>query len=240
MAFDPAWKNPQGKDLESLWRWAQDVTGRLRGGNYLPTPFSGAAADVTYDNTTSGLTAADVQAAIDENDGRLDTLEATHGWQMIASGAISAQATLDLAGFSGFDEIEIALWNLLPANTNDELYCRFSQSSSFLSGASDYAWAYLLNATRTNDDSDSEIEMLLNQSSAAGNLASFVIRLLRPNAGSFAKTMTFVGGYNASLSLVNGVGRLIANTNAIDGIRFGYLSGGNIASGFYAQRGIVY
>lgn len=34
-----------------------------------------AAADVTYDNTTSGLTATDAQAAIDEVEGRVDTLE---------------------------------------------------------------------------------------------------------------------------------------------------------------------
>lgn len=34
------------------------------------------AEDVTYDNTTSGLTATDVQDAIDEVEGRLDTAEA--------------------------------------------------------------------------------------------------------------------------------------------------------------------
>ena len=37
---------------------------------------SGEADDVTYDNTTSGLTATDVQDAIDEVEGRLDTAEA--------------------------------------------------------------------------------------------------------------------------------------------------------------------
>ena len=35
---------------------------------------AGSAADITYDNTTSGLTADDVQEAIDEVDGNLDTL----------------------------------------------------------------------------------------------------------------------------------------------------------------------
>lgn len=38
------------------------------------TPGTIAASDVTYDNTTSGLTADDVQEAIDEVDGNLDTL----------------------------------------------------------------------------------------------------------------------------------------------------------------------
>ena len=42
----------------------------------VPTFISGLPADqVTYDNTTSLLTATDVQAAIDEIDGRLDTVE---------------------------------------------------------------------------------------------------------------------------------------------------------------------
>ena len=35
----------------------------------------GNAVDIVYDNTTSGLTASDVQAAIDEIEGRLDTVE---------------------------------------------------------------------------------------------------------------------------------------------------------------------
>ena len=35
------------------------------------------ASEISYDNTTSGLTATDVQAAIDETEGRLDTAEST-------------------------------------------------------------------------------------------------------------------------------------------------------------------
>jgi hypothetical protein len=37
--------------------------------------FDGTAAETTYSNTTSGLTATDVQAAIDEVEGRVDSLE---------------------------------------------------------------------------------------------------------------------------------------------------------------------
>jgi len=40
-----------------------------------PTPAPGAANVITYSNATSGLTATDVQAAIDEVEGRLDTAE---------------------------------------------------------------------------------------------------------------------------------------------------------------------
>lgn len=38
--------------------------------------FSGDASDITFDNSTSGLTATDSQAALDEVEGRLDTAEA--------------------------------------------------------------------------------------------------------------------------------------------------------------------
>lgn len=60
--------------------WVQNTKEDLRG--LLPqiSPGRGSvvpsAADVPYDNATSGLTATDVQAAIDEVEGRLDTVEA--------------------------------------------------------------------------------------------------------------------------------------------------------------------
>lgn len=33
--MDPRWKNPQGKSLEALWRWAQDLITELRKSAYL-------------------------------------------------------------------------------------------------------------------------------------------------------------------------------------------------------------
>ncbi|HEY1244707.1 MAG TPA: hypothetical protein VGF29_07730 [Hyphomicrobiaceae bacterium] len=43
MALDTRWKNPQGKDPEALWRWAQDTTAELRKGAFL----SGAESDIS-------------------------------------------------------------------------------------------------------------------------------------------------------------------------------------------------
>jgi hypothetical protein len=36
MTFDPRWKNPQGRDPEQLWRWAQDLVTELRKGGSRP------------------------------------------------------------------------------------------------------------------------------------------------------------------------------------------------------------
>lgn len=94
MVLDTRWKNPQGKDPEALWRWAQDLIAELRRGDYLPdTP---DAAGIAYGNGTSGLTAGDVQAAIDEVEGRIDVLEAGTGTAVTTFQ--STQQTITSAG----------------------------------------------------------------------------------------------------------------------------------------------
>src|SRR5688572_18748290 len=35
MSFDSRWKNPQGKDPEQLWRWAQELIVELRKGEFM-------------------------------------------------------------------------------------------------------------------------------------------------------------------------------------------------------------
>jgi hypothetical protein len=95
VAHDPRWQMPKGKTPEQIYDWAFSLTRELRAGNYLPAAVSDAA-DITYDNATSGLAADNVQDAIDENDGRLDDLEALpgSGWALIAQntspGTVSA------------------------------------------------------------------------------------------------------------------------------------------------------
>lgn len=58
---------------------------------------SGGAADVGYNNGSSGLTATDVQAAIDEIEGRVDTLESGSG----ATYKVDKNATTDWGSASG-------------------------------------------------------------------------------------------------------------------------------------------
>jgi hypothetical protein len=61
---------------------------------------SGAAEDVTYDNSTSGLTATNVQDAIDEVEGRVDATEivANAAIPLAQKGANNGVATLDSGG----------------------------------------------------------------------------------------------------------------------------------------------
>jgi hypothetical protein len=50
MTFDSRWKNPQGKDPEQLWRWAQELIAELRKGDFFDAAFE--------DNVGDGITNA--------------------------------------------------------------------------------------------------------------------------------------------------------------------------------------
>jgi hypothetical protein len=154
-----------------------------------------------------------------------------------AQGALSSQATLDIS-LAANDMYEIDLINIAPVTDNAVLHMLFSQSSSFLTGASDYAWGKIDAASASNDEADSEIQMATGIGNAANETGTFKVRIYRPGASSFLKTAHWTGGtrFGTPVSAAhNGVGSLIANTNAIDGVRF-LFSSGNIASGYYAAR----
>lgn len=67
-----------GKFLKDDGTWAVNGAGDMLAATYDPTAVAGDAFDAdnhAYSNATSGLTATDVQAAIDEVEGRIDGLE---------------------------------------------------------------------------------------------------------------------------------------------------------------------
>jgi hypothetical protein len=155
----------------------------------------------------------------------------------VDEGAVSAAATLDIT-LGSADMYEIDLIDFLPATDNVSLFARVSQSGSFLAGAADYEWAYTGFAVRTTDASDSEITMADQWGNAAGEDGRYTIRIFRPSVGSFKKGMIWFGHWTSTageLLANHGGGVLIANTDAIDGVRF-LFSSGNIASGYYAVR----
>ena len=122
---------------------------------------------------------------------------------------------------------------------NDALYLRFSQSSSFLSGASDYFWGLQASGGPVVDEADSEIQI---SGAGVGNAStegmSATVRIFRPGAASFQKTAIWFGSGRTGTPLswsVNGGGGLLANTDAIDGARFLFVTD-NIATGYYAVR----
>ncbi len=169
-----------------------------------------------------------------------DPVYATGTVAIVNAGAISNQSTLDVSVSSAYDMYEFDLINFVPATDNDALFMRFSQSSSFLSGGSDYFWGLQASGAAVVDEADSEIHI---SGAGVGNQSnegvSATIRVFRPGASSFQKTATWVGqgrtGTPGSWS-VQGGGALAANTDAIDGVRFLFASG-NINTGFYAVRG---
>ena len=157
----------------------------------------------------------------------------------IAAGALSAQATLDIAMSSAYDMYEIDLINVVPVSDNVAPYARFSQSGSYLSGASDYAWA---TTDAFADEADSEIALAGNVGNVADEGVSVTVRVFRPGASSFYKTAHWFGWGRSGTPVsvgVAGAGRLIANTDAIDGFRFLFASG-NIATGYYAVRAYTF
>lgn len=159
---------------------------------------------------------------------------------VVDSGALSSQPTLDIDLSGGADIYEIDLMSIAPATDGVLLYARFSQSSSFLSGASDYAWHRQDSGGSILDNFDSQIELGVGGNLGnATNESSFVtIRLFRPAASSFIKSIIWHGWGSKDSSdyaPIQGGGKLLANNNAIDGIQF-LFSSGNIASGYYAVR----
>lgn len=178
--------------------------------------------------------------------------DSTNGWRLlvngqagmefITGGTISSAATLDITIPTDVDELEIILWNIIPATDTQIFLMRFSQSGSFLSGASDYAFARMTDGTATSDQAEIYMEM----TNAAGNQSNerftLSVRVFKPNATSTFKTATWHGGGrmgDAVSHVLTGFGELIANSNPIDGVRFLFASG-NISSGNYAVMGRRY
>jgi hypothetical protein len=160
----------------------------------------------------------------------------------VESGTVSAAATKDFTIPANCDMMEIDLWNWRPATDARDLFMRFSQSGSFLSGAADYSWGYTINTSAVNDSSDSKMQLSNNWGNAAGEFGHFNIRIGRPSAAAVTKSAFWHGASVVASGLYvdsTGGAQLIANTNAIDGVRFLYDSG-NIAEGFYAVRAYRY
>jgi hypothetical protein len=161
----------------------------------------------------------------------------------IAQGTLTNATDLSIALPSGYDAIEFEIQNFRPATDNVELRMRFSQSGSYLAGASDYAWAnYLGGNGFTQDNADSEITIASVWGNAAAEFGSMRVLVSSVSSNSIAKNASWVGYYTDTAGTPqanHGGGRLIANTDAIDGIRF-LFSSGNISTGAYAVRGFRY
>lgn len=158
--------------------------------------------------------------------------------RFIQEGTLAAAATLDLTIPTQCAEMEISLWNWRPATDNVELWMRFSQAATFLAGASDYAWGSDMGSSAQNDAADAAMNLATAWGNAANEFLHLKIRLVKPASAAFSKAAIWHGMFvNINGNAVDSIGggHLLANLNAIDGVRL-MCSSGNIASGYYSVR----
>lgn len=165
--------------------------------------------------------------------------QATSAVLAVTTGTMSSVATIDLT-LSTADMYEIDLANIKPATDLVGLYCRFSQSGSFVSSAGSYAWGSAVFGAPAGSNSATEIRLnASNIGNASNDSCCCTIRVYKPSTAGFVKAMTFCGCSleisGTNLNQFQGSGTLLLNTNAIDKIQF-FFSSGNIASGTYAMR----
>ncbi len=220
-------KAPSASWYRVLTAWAASYNGSTQTASDLADTV--AALDTRIDGNDTDIAALDT---------RVVTLEGASAKVVPLLAGDATGGTLDIAVSSAYDMYEIDLINIQPATDNTFLWMRFSQAG-YLAGASDYSWGRMDAATLTADEADNQFIM----TAAIGNNTSEhytgTVRVFRPGVASFDKSANWRGvgrtGTPASYSN-DGGGTLLANTNAIDGVRFMF-SAGNIASGYYAVRG---
>lgn len=160
------------------------------------------AVDVPYTNTTSGLTATDVQAAIDEVEGRIDTLEGTdhtHSNKAVLDATTASFTTADETKLDGIeanataDQTAGEIKTAYESNANTNAFTDAEQSK--LSGieanaTADQSAAEILAALVTVDGAGSglDADLLDGQSSTyytnASNLSSGTVSTARLPAAS--------------------------------------------------------
>lgn len=183
-------------------------------------------------DTVRAVTAAGVAAAISGG--------ASLGWKPLARFAPTAAATFLISGASYFastySKLRLHLIGLQPATDNDDLRLRITQGGVVKSGATDYDWQYKLlsNASSTEgtlaDGQDAEIEMFTDVGNATGEHVSGTLEIEQAAAGAMYKFINWhLVGYNGSQIMIraHGEGNYRADGNAIDGLQFSWMSGGN-------------
>lgn len=223
-----------------------------RGGTGQSTP-SEAVGELIQATTT--LNPPDrIADTVGVYDASLDTgaqtpMYAVSGMVVLASGALSSQATLSLAlddtGYSNFHSFKLIMSNVQPASDAVKPFIRFSDDggATFEADAADYAWTCYDSDTGagSGDVSDSEIELF--GTSDVGNAANegIDLQLTIYNPGSTGDTrVTWEAVWNraADGGMFWGVGggaMLVAGVST--DVRF-LFSAGNINSGRYTLVGI--
>jgi hypothetical protein len=210
------------------------VASVVTGDNLLRT-FNGLTADAAPDPAADYVVTLDASAAFPK---KVLLGNIPGNLEFVETGTVTTAATKDFTIPANCDVMEIEFWNWLPATDNVSLFLRFSQAATFLAGASDYKWGGTFAAVADSDAADSEIHLAQVWGNAAGEFGHGTIRIFRPSVAATVKAVRFcIDHHNINGIYIedSGAGELIANTNAIDGVRL-LFSSGNIASGVYTVR----
>lgn len=157
--------------------------------------------------------------------------------------AIPSSTNLDIALPSQYSMIEIEFVGATP--TSDAfLQAQYSQDggSSYLSGASDYGYAFQRAVNGDSwDSADSKLIILRDvESNAASGGVTCTIRIFKPGDATVIKRFWSVGTAletGGDVETYQSGGQFNANTDAIDHVRFFWSAGDFRAQGFYAVRG---
>jgi hypothetical protein len=198
------------------------------------TPTAPTAATTT--NTTQIATTAFVQQEIAANPA---------GLVFLATADAANDATIDFTAFDGatYDAYMFQLSNVVPATDNVSLGVRLSTDggSSFLSGASDYGYAFLVGSTSSTSSASDSMRLVItnNLGSAAGEDGwSGTVFVHGPHLTKRTHISFNGAGVSTTGALVSfmGSGQSAASA-AHNAIRF-FMSAGNIESGTITMYGL--
>jgi len=231
VALDPRWKLPQGKTPEQLYDALAQLVRELRKGDYL------SASGVSYDNSTSGLAADDVQEAVDE-------LAGNQGLVLLDSGTFSSSPTLDivLSSYTAYRGIRLMLSSIVPGTSADVLWLRFSTDggSTFATTNYEYAMTGLATASDTpfviRNNGQAQIVLTSGLHTSDGG-ANVIIDWLDHLATRNPRLSVSSNYRNSSGVRSMATGMVERTTSAAYNALRVFLSTGNIASGSWALYG---
>jgi len=177
---------------------------------------------------------------------------AVGAWEFISTATISNDATVDIDLTGTHKMFVLHIDNLIPANDASEfLWMRFSTNggSSFLEGASDYAWANrgasgIIDLFADQDATDSKIIITRDTDRELGTTAGeslngfvYIHNANQTARAVIATTEICYVDSEADIISLNTRGALIANIDEVDAVQF-LASSGNLTSGRISLYGV--
>ncbi len=177
---------------------------------------------------------------------------AAGAWHFIETVTVSNQATVDLDLTGAHSVYVVHIDNLVPITDGDYLWARFSVNagSTFLSGASDYAWTQrgaFPTLTTESSAADTHIQMTNDGNGAFQNMGNASAESLNGfvyihNSKQTTKAIHLTSQFaqmaeDGNFCQVMGRGALIANIDEVDAVQF-LTDNANLDSGRISLYGV--